>query len=120
MRLGYSKSKNAISYYVYKTGYKNGKNTTVMVEKLGTDSQIREKYGVEDAEQWARAYIDELNRKEAEEKAKVMVTFSPAASPRMSSAPLMQATCSSSRSSTSSAWIRSAPPSKGSTPLSTT
>ena len=79
MRLGYSKSKNAISYYVYKTGYKNGKNTTVMVEKLGTDSQIREKYGVEDAEQWARAYIDELNRKEAEEKAKVMVTFSPAA-----------------------------------------
>ena len=50
MRLGYSKSKNAISYYVYKTGYKNGKNTTVMVEKLGTDSQIREKYGVEDAE----------------------------------------------------------------------
>ena len=100
MRLGYSKSKNAISYYVYKTGYKNGKNTTVMVEKLGTDSQIREKYGVEDAEQWARAYIDE--------------------SPRMSSAPLMQATCSSSRSSTSSAWIRSAPPSKGSTPLSTT
>ncbi len=66
MRLGYSKSKNAISYYVYKTGYKNGKNTTVMVEKLGTDSQIREKYGVEDAEQWARAYIDELNRKEAE------------------------------------------------------
>ena len=45
MRLGYSKSKNAISYYVYKTGYKNGKNTTVMVEKLGTDSQIREKYG---------------------------------------------------------------------------
>ena len=111
MRLGYSKSKNAISYYVYKTGYKNGKNTTVMVEKLGTDSQIREKYGVEDAEQWARAYIDELNRKEAEEKAK---------SPRMSSAPLMQATCSSSRSSTSSAWIRSAPPSKGSTPLSTT
>lgn len=80
MRLGYSKSKNATSYYVYKTGYKNGRNTTVLVERLGNDKQIREKYGVEDAEQWARAYVAELNKKEAEEKAAVSITFSPASS----------------------------------------
>ena len=76
MRLGYSKSKNHTSYYVYKTGYKNGRNTTVMVEKLGNETYIKETYGVDDAEAWARAYVAELNERAAEEEP-VNVSFSP-------------------------------------------
>ena len=67
MRLGYSRSKNHTSYYVYKTGYKNGRNTTVMVEKLGNETFIKETYGVDDAEAWARNYVAELNKKAADE-----------------------------------------------------
>ncbi len=79
MRLGYSKSKNHTSYYVYKTGYKNGRNTTVMVEKLGNETYIKETYGVDDAESWARNYVAELNKKAAEEEP-VNISFSPSSS----------------------------------------
>lgn len=80
MRLGYTKSKNHTSYYVYKTGYKNGRNTTVTVEKLGNETAIREKYGVEDAEAWARKHVEELNRKAAAKEPVINVPFSPSAS----------------------------------------
>ncbi len=77
MRLGYSKSKNHTSYYVYKTGYKNGRNTTVLVEKLGNDAYIRETYGVDDAEAWARAYVASLNEKAEQNEPAVSISFSP-------------------------------------------
>lgn len=79
MRLGYSRSKNHTSYYVYKTGYKNGRNTTVMVEKLGNETFIKETYGVDDAEAWARNYVAELNKKAADEEP-VNISFSPSSS----------------------------------------
>ena len=77
MRLGYSRSKNHTSYYVYKTGYKNGRNTTVLVEKLGNDTYIKETYGVEDAEAWARAYVASLNEKAEQDEPAVSISFSP-------------------------------------------
>ena len=80
MRLNIVRSAHSTSYSVIKSAYKNKKITSVVVERLGNDKQIREKYGVEDAEQWARAYVAELNKKEAEEKAAVSITFSPASS----------------------------------------
>lgn len=80
MRLGYTKSKNHTSYYVYKTGYKNGRNTTVTVEKLGNETAIREKYGVEDAEAWARKHVEKLNRKAAEKNSVINIPFSPSVS----------------------------------------
>lgn len=66
MRLMISPSKNAKSFYVIKSVQKNGKNTSEIVEKLGTETFIKETYGVDDTESWARSHVNELN---ADEKA---------------------------------------------------
>lgn len=64
MRLMISPSKNAKSFYVIKSVQKNGKNTSEIVEKLGTETFIKETYGVDDAEVWARSHVNELNAAE--------------------------------------------------------
>ncbi|MBF1064244.1 MAG: hypothetical protein HXL18_05880 [Peptostreptococcus sp.] len=57
MRLLVSKSANASSFYVQKDIKKGNSRTTVIVEKLGTETEIMEKYGVADAKAWALDYI---------------------------------------------------------------
>lgn len=79
MRLQISKSKNATSYYVIKSYRENGHNTSKVVEKLGTREQIMERTGCEDPEAWARAYIEELNKKEKIEHQEVLIQLNPAA-----------------------------------------
>lgn len=77
MRLKISPSANAKSFYVIESIRRNGVNSSRIVEKLGTEKQIKEKYGVDDAEAWARAYVAEINKKEAEEKdTKRLIQFS--------------------------------------------
>jgi transposase len=66
MRLSMSKSPNATSYYVIKDYCKGKNRTSTIVEKLGTDKELRERLDKEDPVAWARAYIAELNRKEKE------------------------------------------------------
>ena len=68
MRLLVSKSANASSFYVQKDIKKGNSRTTVIVEKLGTETEIMEKYGVADAKAWALDYIANLNRIEKEKK----------------------------------------------------
>ncbi len=75
MRLTISRSKNSASYYVIKTVYINGKEKTEIVEKLGTETELREKLDGTDPEQWARNYVAELNKKEQEETRPVLLTF---------------------------------------------
>lgn len=77
MRLKITKSKNASSLYVIKSTYKDGKNSSKIVEKLGTYAELRERLGGQDPIEWAKAYIAQLNEKEKEDHAKVMVQFSP-------------------------------------------
>ena len=77
MRLGWSKSKNATSYYVYKSVYKNKKRTTEVVEKLGTDKQICEKYLVSDAKAWAKQYIETLNKKADIDQQAILLSYIP-------------------------------------------
>ena len=77
MRLQISKSKNAASLYVIKTVYINGKECTQIVEKLGTIAELEKKLKGQDPIQWAKKYIEDLNRKEKEEKREVMVKYSP-------------------------------------------
>ena len=72
MRLKTSTSKNSVSYYVQKDVKKGNTRSTIVVEKLGTEKQIMEKYGVSDAKEWALNYVAELNKKEATEKADLM------------------------------------------------
>jgi transposase len=49
----------------------------VIVEKLGTEAELREKLNGQDPYEWAKSYIAELNEKEKEENSKVMVQYSP-------------------------------------------
>lgn len=75
MRLKISPSKNAKSFYVIRSIRREGKNSSEIVEKLGTEKYIKETYGVDDAEAWARAYIEKLNQEEANKNHKVLIPF---------------------------------------------
>lgn len=75
MRLKISKSKNASSLYVLKSTYENGKHSSKIVEKLGTYTELQEKLNGEDPIEWAKAYIEELNKKENTRE--VTLTYSP-------------------------------------------
>lgn len=73
MRLKTSESKNSLSFYVIKDVYNNGKRTSKIVEKLGTESELRKKLNGQDPYAWAKGYIAELNRKEKEENRPVKI-----------------------------------------------
>lgn len=77
MRLKVTKSKNAASLYVIKSVYnsKTQSNSSVIVEKLGTEAELREKLNGQDPYEWAKNYIDELNQKEKELKREVIVKY---------------------------------------------
>jgi transposase len=77
LKLTISKSKNSTSLYVAKSFYENGTRTSKIVEKLGTVEDIKKKLNGEDPIEWAKRYIEELNRKEKEEKRDVLVKYSP-------------------------------------------
>lgn len=77
MKLTVSRSKNAASLYVTKSMYVNGTRTSKIVEKLGTEAELRKKLNGADPYEWAKKYIEELNRKEKEENQEVMVKYSP-------------------------------------------
>ncbi len=77
MRLQISRSKNSESFYVIRSVYEKGKNTTVVYEKLGTLQQVKERAGDQEPHAWAKAYVAELNRKEAAEKeGKIQIALS--------------------------------------------
>jgi len=76
MRLSFSKSKNAISLYVIKDIIKNNRRTTKIVEKLGTMKELEEKLNGHDPIEWAKKYIDGLNKEENEQNRDVIVKYS--------------------------------------------
>lgn len=75
MRLKITRSKNAASLYVIKSIYnsKTQSNTSVIVEKLGTEKELREKLNGGDPYEWARQYIEQLNQKEKEQSREVIL-----------------------------------------------
>lgn len=77
MRLQIVKSKNAASLYVVKSIFKHGKRTSKVVEKLGTYTELLKTLDGEDPINWAEKYVDELNRKESEQKREVLIKYSP-------------------------------------------
>ncbi len=76
MRLSISKSKNSTSLYVIKSVYENGKHTTKVVEKLGTVKELEEKLNGKDPIEWAKEYIEELNKKEDKQNRDVLIKYS--------------------------------------------
>jgi transposase len=78
MRLNIVKSKNAQQFYViesYRTD--EGKNTSKIIEKLGTYDKLKETH--DDPVAWANEYVNELNRKASEEGQKITVEYYPKA-----------------------------------------
>jgi transposase len=77
MTLNKSESKNATSLYVNKSIRIDGKPTSIVVEKLGTVAELKEKLGVADPVKWAEDYVKELNRLEKEGRREIIVKYSP-------------------------------------------
>jgi transposase len=76
MKLSISRSKNAASLYVTKSVYRNGKYTSCVVEKLGTEKELREKLAGEDPYAWAKAYVEQRTRQEKQNDRKVVLEYS--------------------------------------------
>lgn len=70
MRLGWTKTKYSVSYYVQKTIYVDGKNKSLVVRRLGSEKYIRETYGVADPKAWAKEQVRLMNEAEKEDSAK--------------------------------------------------
>ena len=78
MRLQISRSRNSESLYVIRSVYENGKRSTVVYEKLGTIQEVRARAGGRDPYEWAKEYIQDLNKREKEDaEEKIQVTLSP-------------------------------------------
>lgn len=77
MRLKVTKSKNSASLYVIKSIYnsKTQSNYSKIVEKLGTEAELRKKLNGADPYEWAKEYIRKLNEKEKEQTRKILVPF---------------------------------------------
>lgn len=76
VRLKISKSKNAASLYVIKDVTIKGKRTTKIVEKLGTFDELKRKLGGQDPIEWAKKYIDQLNKNKKENNLEIIAKFS--------------------------------------------
>ncbi|EHQ91217.1 IS1634 family transposase [Desulfosporosinus youngiae] len=77
MRLKITKSKNASSLYVIQSTYENKKHSSKIVEKLGTYDELQKKLNGEDPIEWAKKYIEELNKKEKENNREVLIKCFP-------------------------------------------
>ncbi|HOA80563.1 MAG TPA: transposase, partial [Defluviitaleaceae bacterium] len=77
MRLSVTKSKNAASLYVIKSVYnsRTQSNYSKIVEKLGTEAELREKLNGADPYEWAKEYIKKLNEEEKEQTRKILVPY---------------------------------------------
>lgn len=61
MRLGISKSKNAINYYIIKDYTKNGKRSTKHVERIGNLEEVKKLAGNQDYQEWLKDYVKKYN-----------------------------------------------------------
>ena len=77
MRLQIVKSKNAQSLYVVKTIYNNKKRTNKVVEKLGTYENLKKKLYPNEPIEWAKKYVEELNKQEQEGTRNIIVKYNP-------------------------------------------
>ena len=59
-----TKTLNATSYYIIRSVRRNGKNSSEIVKKLGTEKTIRETYGVDDVDAWAEEQLKKMNDEE--------------------------------------------------------
>ena len=68
MRLGISKSKNTINYYIIKDYTKNGKRSTKHVERIGNLEEVKQKAGNQDYKQWLKEYVKKYNEEHCQKE----------------------------------------------------
>jgi transposase DDE domain len=61
MRLGISKSKNTINYYIIKDYTKNGKRSTKHVERIGNLEEVKKLAGNQYYQDWLKDYVKKYN-----------------------------------------------------------
>lgn len=79
MRVQITRSKNAECFYIVKSVRKFGKNTNVVVERLGNIDDVRKKADGKDPYEWAKEYAEELTQKEKDSTQEITVRLKPAA-----------------------------------------
>ncbi len=79
MRVQITRSKNAECFYIVKSVRRSGKNTNVVVEKLGNIDEVKEKADGKDPYEWAKEYAIELTQKEKDQTQEITVRLKPAA-----------------------------------------
>ena len=63
MRLGISKSKNTINYYIIKDYTKNGKRSTKHVLRIGNLEEVKIMAGNMDYNEWLKEFVKKYNDK---------------------------------------------------------
>lgn len=77
-KLTITRSKNAKCFYIQTTyRKKDGKLSSKTVKKLGNETYIKENYGVEDAEKWAREELERMRQAAREENQGLVVELHP-------------------------------------------
>lgn len=77
MYLDIRKGKDRRFYIMQGFRIKGGGTSTKVYLKLGRESEIKQRYGCEDAEAWARHKLREINDSIKEDKASVIVSYNP-------------------------------------------
>ena len=77
MRIRATKTKNTVQYAIIKDIIKNGKRTTCVYENLGTVNKFKDRAGDIDPLEWLKQYVEELNKKDKEEKLPVIIRKNP-------------------------------------------
>lgn len=68
-------TKSGKNYYVIRSIMRDGKRSSEVVERLGTDEEIMRQHNCTDAHAWAMQHLDELNEQARNAKTKVLVPF---------------------------------------------
>ena len=68
MRLGISKSKNTINYYIIKDYNKNGKRSTKPVLRIGNLEEVKKLAGDIDYKIWLNNYVKKYNDEHSEKE----------------------------------------------------
>ena len=61
MRLGISKSKNTVNYYIIKDYTKNGKRSTKHVLRIGNLEEVKQMAGNIDYKEWLKEFVKKYN-----------------------------------------------------------
>ena len=78
MRLKVSRSQNSETLYMIRSTYLDGKNSSEIVERLGTPAEISKKHPGRDPYEWAREYIAKKTAEEKARRHKLVETYNPA------------------------------------------